>query len=106
MSPRRLVFITRRFWPLVGSEETAMSRLAVECQRQGADVQLLTAQWHPSWPSDVVYREIPVTRLPKPPQIGWGMLRYMMTLSRWLREHENQIDLVYVSHLQQDAHAT
>ena len=105
MSSLRLAFVTRRFWPLAGSEETAMSNLAVECQRQGASVQILTAQWHTSWPLDAVYREVSITRLRKPPQIGWGMLRYMMTLSRWLRQHEQEIDLVYVSHLQHEAHA-
>lgn len=105
MSSLRLVLVTRRFWPFAGSEETAMENLAVEFQRQGSSVQILTAQWYANWPTDVVHREVPVTRVRKPPQLAWGMLRYMMALSRWLRQHEREIDLVYVSHLQHDAHS-
>lgn len=105
MTRRRLALVTRRFWPLVGGAEMAMANLACEFRRQGCDVVLLTAQWHGHWPTEVVHREIPVVRLPNPPQRAWGTLRYMLALSRWLRRHRDSLDLVYVSMLKHDAYA-
>jgi glycosyltransferase involved in cell wall biosynthesis len=106
MTKLRLVFITRRFWPLVGGAEVYMSRLATELHRQGAAVQILTAQWESSWPTQFVHGEIPVTRLTNPPIRAWGTLRYMRALSRWLRQNAGTFDAVYVSMLKHDAYAT
>ena len=105
MSALRLALVTRRFWPLVGGAEMVMSNLATELRGQGAQVTIVTAQWEPNWPTDVVHREVPVVRLPNPPQRAWGTLRYMMALHRWLRSHEQKLDLVYVSMLKHDAYA-
>ncbi|MFT5522788.1 MAG: glycosyltransferase involved in cell wall biosynthesis [Pirellulaceae bacterium] len=82
-----------------------MSRLASELCRQGATVQILTAQWEANWPTRVVHGETPVTRLPNPPIRAWGTLRYMRSLSRWLRQNVDNIDAVYVSMLKHDAYA-
>jgi len=105
MSPLRLALVTRRFWPLVGGAEIAMANLAEEFTRQGHQVQLVTAQWHPNWPRQISHRGIPVTRLPNPSLRGWGTWRYMMSLGKWLRQHEKQIDAVYVSMLKHSASA-
>lgn len=105
MTPCRLAFVTRRFWPLVGGAEMVMSNLATELRNQGSSVTIVTAQWEPSWPTDVVHREVPVVRLANPPRRGWGTLRYMMALHRWLRRQRGQLDLVYVSMLKHDAYA-
>lgn len=105
MNGLRLVFVTRRFWPLVGGAEMVMANLASELRDSGATVTIVTAQWHADWPKEVVHREIPVVRLPNPAQRGWGTLRYMLALSSWLRKHRDEMDLVYVSMLKHDAHA-
>jgi glycosyltransferase involved in cell wall biosynthesis len=105
MTRRRLALVTRRFWPLVGGAEMVMANLAAELREMGAEVTVVTAQWDPSWPAEVVHREVPVVRLPNPPQRGWGTLRYMMALNRWLRRHRDTLDLVYVSMLKHDAYA-
>jgi glycosyltransferase involved in cell wall biosynthesis len=105
MTRRRLALVTRRFWPLVGGAEMVMANLASELRDMGADVTVVTAQWDPSWPSEVVHREVPVVRLPNPPQRGWGTLRYMTALNRWLRRRRSELDLVYVSMLKHDAYA-
>ncbi|MBI1248362.1 glycosyltransferase [bacterium] len=99
MTPLRLALVTRRFWPLVGGAEMVMANLAEELTRQGHHVQVLTAQWHPDWPKQISHRGIPVIRLPNPSIRGWGTVRYMMSLGRWLRTHEKQLDGVYVSML-------
>jgi len=105
MSSRRIALVTRRFWPLVGGAEMVMANLACELRRHGCAVTLLTAQWQSQWPTELVHREIPVMRLPNPPQRGWGTLRYMLALGRWLRTHGRDLDLVYVSMLKHDAYA-
>ena len=105
MSPLRIALVTRRFWPLVGGAEAIVSSLATELRRQGCQVTILTAQWDPEWPTEMVHREVPVLRLPNPPLRAWGTVRYMMALSRWLRIHRSQLDVVYVSMLKHDAYA-
>lgn len=105
MKGRRLALVTRRFWPLVGGAEIVMSNLATQFAREGADVRILTARWEPHWPAEVVHREVPVVRLPHPHQRGWGTLRYMLALARWLRRNQDRLDLVYVSMLKHDAYS-
>lgn len=104
-SPLRLVLLTRRFWPLVGGAEAVMANLASEFMHRGAGVTILTARWESHWPTELVHREVPVVRLPNPPQRGWGTLRYMRAVGRWLRAHQERFDLVYVSMLKHDAYA-
>jgi glycosyltransferase involved in cell wall biosynthesis len=104
MSGLRLVLITRRFWPLVGGAEMVMANLADEFARLGHKPRIVTARWEPSWPRELVHREVPVTRLPNPPQRGWGTIRYMTSLWRWLRRNRNRLDGVIVSMLKHDAY--
>ncbi len=80
-----------------------MANLAEELTRQGHHVQLLTAQWHPDWPKQISHRGIPVVRLPNPSVRGWGTVRYMMSLGRWLRANQSQLDAVYISMLKHSA---
>ena len=82
MSSLRLALVTRRFWPLVGGAEMVMANLAEELTRQGHQVQIVTAQWHPNWPKQISHRGIPVIRLPNPSLRGWGTVCYMMALGR------------------------
>ncbi|MBA2114508.1 N-acetyl-alpha-D-glucosaminyl L-malate synthase [Planctomycetes bacterium FF15] len=83
-----------------------MANLAEELTRQGHQVQLLTAQWHPDWPKQISHRGIPVVRLPNPSVRGWGTVRYMMSLGRWLRSQQTELDAVYVSMLKHSAVVT
>ncbi|MEW4454678.1 glycosyltransferase family 4 protein [Bremerella sp. JC817] len=103
MTPLRLALVTRRFWPLVGGAEMVMANMAEELTRQGHHVQVLTAQWHPDWPKQISHRGIPVVRLPNPSVRGWGTVCYMMSLGRWLRTQQHELDGVYVSMLKHSA---
>jgi len=103
MTSLRLALVTRRFWPLVGGAEIVMANLAEELTSQGHQVQLVTAQWHPDWPKQISHRGIPVVRLPNPSVRGWGTVRYMVSLGRWLRSHRSQLDAVYISMLKHSA---
>ena len=104
MTGRRLALVTRRFWPMVGGAEMVMANLACEFRRLGHQPTIVTARWESSWPREVVHREVPVVRLPNPPQRGWGTMRYMTALWRWLRRRRSDLDAVLVSMLKHDAY--
>ena len=104
MKPLRCVLVTRRFWPLVGGAEIVMANLGAEFRQRDVSCQILTAQWQANWPTEFVHREVPVVRLRNPKQRIWGTFRYLSSLARWLKEHADQIDIVYVSMLKHDAY--
>ncbi|MCO6457704.1 MAG: glycosyltransferase family 4 protein [Pirellulaceae bacterium] len=104
MSRLRLVLVTRRFWPLVGGAEMVVANLADEFTQSGHEVRIVTARWEPHWPRELVHRDVPVFRLPNPPQRGWGTFRYMLALGRWLRTQRGTMDAVLVSMLKHDAY--
>ena len=95
----RLVFVTRRFWPLFGDAENAIENLSVGLRQFGCDSTILTARWDRSWSERFAYRGIPVIRLPNPMLPGWGRMRYRSSLGNWLREHQDTYDLVCVSRM-------
>jgi glycosyltransferase involved in cell wall biosynthesis len=103
--PLRLVFVIRQFWPLIGGSQKVMARLAVELARRGCGVTILTARWRPGWPARISFHELPVLRLPHPPEGGWKTFRYTRALARWLKQNQDGYDLVYVSTLKQEAEA-
>jgi glycosyltransferase involved in cell wall biosynthesis len=105
MNGMRVVLISRRFWPLTGGAERATANLACGLFAAGARPSVVTARFDAQWPGEVAWREMPVYRLPFPHRFGWGMTRYMMALSRWLRQHRSMIDVVCVSRLAHEAHA-
>lgn len=105
MNRIRLVFVTRRFWPLLGGAEKAMSNLACELVRMGHRATILTARWEKRWPKEFAHRGVSVVRLDQPKRRGWGTIRYMRNLSRWLRAHRQEYDAVVVSQLKHDAYA-
>ena len=105
MSPFRLVIVTRRYWPLVGSAQRAAANLAGELAASGWRVTVLTAAWGKNWPAEITLGGVPVVRLPYPPRSGWETCRYVRLLARWLRSNQDRYDLVYVSMLKHEAYA-
>lgn len=105
MSRLRVALVTRRYWPLVGGAERVMSNLAGSLAEAGSAVTLLTARWDRTWPAEVIHGGVRVVRIEQPALRGWGTLRYMQRLARWLVEHRAAFDLVYVSMLKHDAYA-
>jgi glycosyltransferase involved in cell wall biosynthesis len=105
VSVSRVVLVTRRFWPLVGGAERAMSNLATELASRDVDVTLLTARWQPHWPAELRYRGATVVRLGQPSLRVWGTIRYMQAIARWLRRHPDRYELICVSMLKHDAYA-
>lgn len=105
MTTARVVLVTRRFWPQVGGAERNMANLAQSLAARNVRVTILTARWLSTWPAEITVRGVHVVRLPQPERRVLGTLFYMAALSRWLRRHAGQYDLVYVSMLKHDAAA-
>lgn len=105
MSPLRLLMVTPRYWPLVGDTERVTSRLANEFCARGCSTTILTARWHSDWPESVVHLRAVVKRLPGSPRGGWTTFRYLRALARWVRQHREEFDVIYVMNLRQDAYA-
>jgi len=82
-----------------------MANLGEALVRQGAEVTLLTARSDSRWPAETVHRGIKVVRLSQPALRWWGTWRYMSAIKRWLREHRERFDVVYVSMFKHDAYA-
>lgn len=102
--PPRIVFITRRFWPLVGGAETQAALLAAEFQRRGCPTTILTARWHVSWPEQIEHHGVRVVRLAHPTAPYFGTWRYMTALAQWLAQHQGEYDAIIVSRLKHDAY--
>lgn len=105
MKPLRLVMVTRWFWPLADEAERTMARLAAGLAAAGSCPSILTARWHPRWPAEIRFSDVPVVRLSPPPEGRWNTWRYMRAMGRWLRAHQSEFDLAYVSGLRHEAYA-
>lgn len=105
MGPR-ILLVTRRFWPLAAPEEMKLLERVDAWRREGAEVSVVTPQWDRSWPSQLVVREMRVTRLPYAAKRLWGGYWYLRRLSQWLRQSVMQFDVVVAWRLQLDAIAT
>ena len=102
----RIALITRRYPPLIGGAEKALSYLAPALAELGQEVTVLTSR-PPGWKGPEV-ETIPVRkgmcevrRLPTSRLRFFGTWRYMRSLERWLSA--NPPDLAYVSMLKHDA---
>ncbi|MEQ1904965.1 MAG: glycosyltransferase family 4 protein [Pirellulaceae bacterium] len=84
MTIQRLAFLTRSFWPIVGPVESQIGLLAGEFLRGGHSVHLFTTQWEPDWSTELSYREVPVTRVPRASGGTWGVSRYARALAKEL----------------------
>lgn len=100
---RRILLVTRRFWPLGAPEEAHLLELSSAWRAAGARVTIVTPQWDRSWPTQLVIREMKVVRLPYSPKRLWGGYWFLRRLNHWLRRNANQFDMLVVWRLQLDA---
>jgi len=103
MNRPRVALITPRFWPLFGGPEDTVAELALGLKRRGVEPTVITARWDAHWSPQLAYGSVPVIRLPHPRSRGWGTLRYLIALARWLRLQRDKLDLVYVVGLGHEA---
>jgi hypothetical protein len=106
VNPLRLVLVTQRFWPLAGGAQRLTANLAIDLAGRGCEVTVLSARWHPAWPTEIGFHDVPVVRLPHAPEGLWCTFRYQVSLARWLRRNVDRFDLACVATLQQEAYVT
>lgn len=105
MAHLRLAIVTPRFWPLVGDRQTHLLRLADALTSAGHRVTVITPQWKRSWPAQMMIGSVPLVRLRGSPRSGWSALRWMYSLSGWLRESVGrQLDGILVAGLKHEAY--
>lgn len=104
--PIRVAIVARRLWPLAGEAERDVLELAANLQQLGVRPTLITARWQKNWAELTTLRGIPLTRLPWPATPGWGLLRYLYSLTRYLRQHRHEFDAFIVQGLRAEAYAT
>jgi glycosyltransferase involved in cell wall biosynthesis len=98
------VLVSRRFWPQVGGAETVTAALACGLRDLGLRPQIVTASQDATWPLEVTCRDVPVHRIWYP-RFRWGRTRYLIGLSRFLRQRQHAIDVVCVSRWGEEAGA-
>ena len=79
-----IAIVTRRFWPISGPTETSIGFLASALASEGHDVHVVTNRWHKHWPAEITWRNIQVTRIPKPRPAPWGPYRHERLMARKL----------------------
>lgn len=99
----RVLFVTRRFWPLANDNMWRVLSLAGALQTAGWQAQILTAQWHSAWPEQVELRDLHVHRLPPSPSTPFRSRRYTRLLCDWIAHHESLFDCVVVDAVEDDA---
>lgn len=82
----RIALVTRRFWPISGTTESAASEIAGEINRAGHDVDVFTIRWEKGWPLFFEYQGLPIHRIVRPLNSPWGGFRYLRSLTRELTE--------------------
>jgi glycosyltransferase involved in cell wall biosynthesis len=99
IAPPRVLFVTRRFWPLANDNVCRLISLADALQSAGWEVQVLTAQWHSAWPEQVALRDWRVQRVGPSPSTPFRAKRYARAVGDWLAKHACTFDcLVTDSH--------
>lgn len=100
----RIAIVARRLWPLTGEAERSVLHFADSLLESGARPTLITPRWQRQWAERTTLRGIPLVRLPWPATPGWGLLRYLFSLSRFLRQNRQEFDAVVVQGMRGEAY--
>ncbi len=95
-SPKRILVVSRKFWPLVDEGCHRLLGWSHALQRRGHSIQVLTARWHASWPSQSNLRGIPIDRLLPVPSSNWNEGHFQKNVVQWISNHLDLFDVIYV----------
>jgi glycosyltransferase involved in cell wall biosynthesis len=101
----RVMFVARRWWPMLGGPEVTLSRLAHGFVRRGATVHVVSFRWQPDWPATFDDQGVHVERLEPAGERLWGQVRQVARLARWLVRQAGRFDVVCASGLRLEAYA-
>ncbi len=89
----RVVFIVRRYWPLMTAAGLVLDRLARHLIQQGHEVLILTAQADHLWPEALVVRGVPVQRFGLDAWSLFGRKTLGQRIASWLEENPGRWDV-------------
>jgi len=82
--PMRIALVAEKFWPFSGPTEVHLGELAVELDRHGHMIQILTSKLDKTWPGLLDFREIPIHRIVNGSG-PWATLRNARRFGKHLR---------------------
>lgn len=106
MSSFRLLYVTRRFRPLLGGLENMAMRLFGELARRGHTTTVVTPHWQSDWPAETDFPGVQVVRIPPPSTGCRGEATYARRLAAALRARFATTNVALVSGLMTDAYTT
>ena len=87
VTPQRVLMISRRFWPHLGSDTACRDRRLVDAlRRSGLSVEVLTPRHAVGWNERFEFRESVVHRPLVWPRGPWAARRYQRSLRAWLED--------------------
>jgi hypothetical protein len=93
---RRVLVITRRYWPLVDDSTLRLMHLMESWRSRGVESTVLTGRWHAHWPEHSVLRDTPVVRLLPAPRTNWNEGQFQRNAVAWIQQRHQQWDAIYV----------
>lgn len=99
----RVLFATRRFWPMANDNVWRVLNLAAAMRQAGWQPEVLSAQWHSAWPARVELRDFPVHRLGPSPLTPFRARRCGRAVSDWLAQHGSSFDCIVVDAIEEEA---
>jgi hypothetical protein len=104
VQPLRLALLAPRFWPHWGDAERRLLMLAEGLVAAGHRVTVVAPRWRKAWPAEMCVGTVPLVRLRGSHKSGWSTLRWMYSLSRWLKDHADSLDAALVGGLRHEAY--
>ena len=102
-SAPRILFVMRRFWPIVNDNVWRVLNLADGLRSVGWEPQVLTAQWHSAWPARVFLRDLEVHRLGPSPSTPFRSRRFTRTVADFISRNADQYACVVIDALEEEA---
>lgn len=98
-----IAFITPRFWPWFDRAGRVIGQMAIELLDRGHRPTILSRRPVECWPKEIAYQSVPTIRFFVPSQKRSDERRYQKKLARWLDAHREELDVVCVSGLGEEA---
>jgi len=98
----RLAIAAPRFWPHVEDSPTHLLRLAESLTDAGHSVTVVTPLWQRAWPRQMFVGRVSLVRLRGSHRGGLSTVRWMYSLSGWLREQK--LDGILAAGLRHEAY--
>ena len=96
MQGPKILVVARRFWPFTDDGCQRLLHLCAALTKAGANVTVLTARWHASWPPYSLCREVAVHRLLPAPNTNWNESHFQKNVVQWVTKKAMDFQCIYV----------